>query len=112
MYEPREDSFLIEKYVKKLVSGNVLDVGTGGGILALAAKVKGCNVLAVDIDKESVEYCKKKGINSFVSDLFENVSGKFDWIVFNPPYLPEDPAEDEESKRIVDCGLRNYRCGM
>ena len=106
IYEPREDSFLLEKYVKELVSGKVLDVGTGSGIQALAALEKTKDVLAVDVNPEAVELCKKKGINVILSDLFENVEGKFDWIIFNPPYLPEDPREPEDSKLATTGGKK------
>ena len=51
IYEPREDSILLEKYVKQYAKGFVLDIGTSSGIQALAAskskKVK--EVLATDI---------------------------------------------------------------
>lgn len=90
VYEPREDSFLLAKYVRKYAKGKVLDVGTGSGIQAEAALEKTKEVLAVDIDKEAVEEVRKKGIDAKVSDLFENVEGKFDLIIFNPPYLPDD----------------------
>ncbi len=106
IYEPREDSFLLEKYVKKLVSGKVLDVGTGSGIQALAALQNTKEVLAVDISEEVVEFCKKKSINCIQSDLFENVEGKFDWIIFNPPYLPEDSREPEDSKLATTGGKK------
>jgi len=46
------------------------------------------DVEAVDINKEAVRLAKSKGVNAYVSDLFENVNGKFDLIIFNPPYLP------------------------
>ncbi|MEK6907221.1 MAG: Rossmann-like fold-containing protein, partial [Nanoarchaeota archaeon] len=62
------------------------------------------DVLAVDVDKDVVEFLKKKGINSKVSDLFSNVKGKFDLIIFNPPYLPNDELEDKESKKITTGG--------
>lgn len=114
IYEPREDSTMLEKYVRQYAKGNVLDMGTGSGIQAIAAaqspKVK--SVLATDIQKGVVEYCKKniksktrenqrfsghkksKGFFSEIkflqSDLFGNVKGKFDTIVFNPPYLPQE----------------------
>ena len=106
IYEPREDSFLLKKHVKKLVSGKVLDVGTGSGIQALAALENTKEVLAVDISEEVVEYCKKKNINVIQSDLFEKIEGKFDWIIFNPPYLPEDPREPEDSKLATTGGKK------
>ncbi|MDD5253758.1 MAG: methyltransferase [Candidatus Nanoarchaeia archaeon] len=101
IYEPREDSILIGKFVKEYSRGKVLDIGSGSGYLAEIALEKTKDVLAADINPEAVEHCKKKGINSIVSDLFSNIKGKFDLIIFNPPYLPEDPDEDEESKIIT-----------
>ena len=106
IYEPREDSFLLEKHVKKLVNGKILDVGTGSGIQALAALEKTKDVLAVDLNPRAVEFCKKKGINVILSDLFENVKGKFDWIIFNPPYLPEDSREPEDSRLATTGGKK------
>lgn len=97
IYYPREDSYLLEKHVKRLAVRNVLDMGTGTGIQALAAasnkKVK--KVLAVDINKESIAYCKEnskhKKIIYRISDLFAKVpKKKFDTIIFNPPYLPQE----------------------
>lgn len=106
IYEPREDSLLLAKYVKKYAKGKVLDLGCGSGILAEAALENTRDVLAADINQEAVDYCKKKGINAVKSDLFENISNKFDWIIFNPPYLPEDEREDEESRLITTGGKK------
>ena len=105
IYEPAEDSYLLEKWVKDLVSGKVLDMGTGSGIQALAAKGE---VLAVDVNPEAVAFVKSKGIEAIQSDLFENVEGKFDWIIFNPPYLPEDEREPEDSKLITTGGKEGH----
>jgi len=96
MYEPREDSLLLQEQVKKYAIGNVLDVGTGTGIQAITAakKRKVSRVVAVDISKDTIDFCKReiknRKIDFVVSDLFSNVKGKFDTIIFNPPYLPED----------------------
>lgn len=104
IYEPREDSFLLQKYVEQHASGKVLDMGTGSGIQALAAMKKTKDVLAVDIDEYSVHYARSRGINAIQSDLFENVEGKFDLIIFNPPYLPKDINEREDVSRLVSGG--------
>ena len=99
IYEPAEDSYLILEQVKEYVKPGmkVLDVGCGSGILSRAPKDLGADVLAVDISGECVEYVKKLGVNAIVSDLFENVEGKFDLIIFNPPYLPKDEREPADS---------------
>ncbi|MCK4327561.1 MAG: methyltransferase [Candidatus Diapherotrites archaeon] len=98
VYEPREDSLLLKQAVKRHAHGRVLDVGTGSGIQAKAALSKGLPTLACDIDPEAVAAAKAQGVNAIQSDLFEDITGRFDTIVFNPPYLPDaeprDPALD------------------
>lgn len=108
IYEPEEDSLILKKYVEKYAKGKVLDMGTGSGIQAETAKKKTTEVIAVDINPEAVDLVKKKGIKSFVSDLFSNVQEKFDLIIFNPPYLPEDEAEDIESQKITTGGKKGF----
>jgi len=108
IYEPREDSYLLAREVNRLASGKrVLDVGCGSGIQIEAAIKSGAEkVLGVDIDSESLDYCERKGLDVLRSDLFENVSGMFDLIVFNPPYLPEDKREDLESSKATSGGVK------
>lgn len=103
VYEPREDSFLLREFVYKHAKGRVLDMGTGSGIQAAAAA--GCKkvteVIAADIDPRAIEYAKKhqsskKNINYVLTDLFTKLNPKkyhhyFDTIIFNAPYLPNDP---------------------
>lgn len=91
---------LLQEQVKKYARRYVLDVGTGSGIQALTAAKKASvkKVLAVDINPEAVTIVKKeknKKVTARVSDLFSNVKGKFDTIIFNPPYLPEDEGIED-----------------
>lgn len=97
VYEPREDSTLLERYVREYAKGSVLDMGTGSGIQAITAahidKVK--SVLATDIQKSTIDFCKEnkknRKIKFIVSDLFKKLKHKkFDTIIFNPPYLPNE----------------------
>jgi release factor glutamine methyltransferase len=112
IYEPREDSFLIQKHINRFAKGKVLDMGTGSGILALEAAKYCDEVLAVDVNSEAVMCIKNKikkekikKIKVLQSDLFENVDGKFDLIIFNPPYLPNDT---DVKDMALDGGKKGY----
>jgi len=96
VYEPREDSLLLEKAVRKYAFGNVLDMGTGTGVQARAAKSKGFKVVACDIDPNALAAARNrsKGVAFIKSDLFSNIHGEFDTIIFNPPYLPDANPPD------------------
>jgi len=113
IYEPKEDSYLLEQYVKKYSRNkNVLDIGSGSGIQALAAlKAKAKLVTATDVDKESLAHLfslanSYSNIKIIKSNLFSSLpkKKKFDLIIFNPPYLPQDSREDKESQRATTGG--------
>ncbi|MFB6147795.1 MAG: HemK2/MTQ2 family protein methyltransferase [Candidatus Nanohaloarchaea archaeon] len=97
-YQPREDSLFLQEYLEEqeLAGKKVLDMGTGSGILAVTAAEKEADVTAADIDpgalEDAEELAEEKDVDvEFVeSDLFDNVEGKFDLVVFNPPYLQGD----------------------
>ncbi len=107
VYKPREDSYLLAKHVDALVHGDVLDMGTGSGIQAVTAARKTVvrTVTAVDVNpaalKASLIRAQSEGVQDKIiftqSDLFSNVRGKFNWILFNAPYLPSEGKNDEAS---------------
>lgn len=112
IYQPAEDSFLLEEEVKNYLKGvkdkneldeskfRVLDMGSGSGIQALAAigaGVKRRNIIAADIDKETIAELKKKRLPARKTNLFSNINKerKFNLIIFNPPYLPENKYDKQ-----------------
>lgn len=115
IYSPEEDSYLLEKVILKQIPEllrknknlKFLEIGIGSGIQLNAAKkagVKKENIFGVDINIDAVKHCQEQGFRCIKSDLFQFVDEKFDVIVFNPPYLPEDKMEDAESRKITTGG--------
>lgn len=122
IYEPAEDSYLLdkalEKYLNNLIGKDnnskdikILDMGTGFGIHALTCKKMNFkNILAADINPEAVKHLEKQKIKSIQTNLFSKIDkeDKFNIIIFNPPYLPEDKREPEDSRLITTAGERGY----
>jgi release factor glutamine methyltransferase len=125
IYEPAEDSYLISKTLKETTPNllkqnpdiNFLEIGSGSGILLETAKglgIKKSHIFSSDINPDAVEHCKKLGFNCIYSDLFGSFKGRlsegnrrcprFDLIVFNPPYLPENRKEPKSSKLATTGG--------
>ena len=77
----------------------VLEIGTGSGCIALsiAEAFSDIEVVATDISPDAVDVARlntkahglEKQVEIIESDLFENVSGVFDLIITNPPYVPD-----------------------
>ncbi len=120
IYSPEEDSYLMSENLKNEIP-NILDenpnikfleVGCGSGInlqTALESGIKKQNIFSCDLNQIAVQHCKKLGFNSVKSNLFNKISNKkFDLIIFNPPYLPEDKnySEPKESKVITTAGKK------
>lgn len=77
--------------------GGVVDVGTGSGVIALsiAAARLDAEVAAVDISREALSLARENAVRLGLadrvvfheSDLLAGVSGRFDLLVSNPPYI-------------------------
>lgn len=96
VYNPSDDSYMLLKVVDVARDGAFLEVGSGTGLIAIHAAKLGAKVTATDINPHAVELTRRNAsknklrVQALQSDLFENVSGYFDVIAFNPPYLPSD----------------------
>lgn len=105
VYEPAEDSFLLATYASSISGGKkILEMGCGTGIVSLAAAHAdaGNEVTGADINPAAVECAKgnaeqngMKNCKFIQSDLFASLpaASKFDFILFNPPYLPTTREE-------------------
>ncbi|WP_144756036.1 peptide chain release factor N(5)-glutamine methyltransferase [Bartonella saheliensis] len=110
--EPRPDTEtlvdlvlpLLKKYAEKSEKITLLDMGTGSGALAitLLKQVPQSYALAVDISEDALTTATKNAemagvINRFtplLSDWFDSVTGQFDLIISNPPYIPEKDIQN------------------
>ncbi len=120
IYEPAEDSYLLsetlEKEVPTLLEENselkVLEIGSGSGFqlkTLLHLGVKQENIFGCDINPDAILHCQNLGFNVIESDLFSKIDGKFDLIIFNPPYLPLEKNEDEESQLATTSGIKGSK---
>lgn len=98
VYEPAEDSFLFVDCMNVRLGSNVLDMGTGCGILGIIAAKRASWVLATDINPYAAHCAKRNAVLNgtdakmlfLQGDLFAPIASsvKFDLIIFNAPYLP------------------------
>ncbi len=95
VYFPAEDSYLLLRAALREVrpTDRVLEVGTGSGYVAAGLLGRAAAVVATDINPHAVECARARGVATVRTDLFAGLSGPFDLILFNPPYLPTLPEE-------------------
>ncbi|GBE20138.1 MAG TPA: methyltransferase domain-containing protein [Candidatus Pacearchaeota archaeon] len=118
IYPPSDDSYflsnILKKEIPKLLNKNknpgVLEVGCGSGVqLSTLKGLEVKSLLGLDINQAAVNHCRGLGFNCILSDLFSNIKKKFDLIIFNPPYLPEDKDEPKSSRLATTGGKEGSR---
>lgn len=115
---PRPDTeTLVEEVLK--VCGNhpsgslrILDLGTGSGAIAvvLALELPHAHIIATDLSpgaagvarRNAIRHGVEKRVSLLVGHLFTPLSGKFDIVVSNPPYIPAAAFEK------LPAGVRLY----
>ncbi|WP_236796765.1 methyltransferase [Amycolatopsis sp. GM8] len=104
----------------------VLDMGTGSGVNAILAASKSRDVVAVDINPHALEAARdnaeRNGVGDRItvlhSDVFGAVEGRFDLIVFDPPFrwfAPRDLFEaaiTDEDYRALQAFFRDARAHL
>ncbi len=96
VYEPSEDSFLLADAALSEIKGSerLLEVGCGSGIVAAVIKANTkAKIAGIDINPDAAKCTKENGIDAIRGDLLSCIKGKFDMIIFNPPYLPTSEEE-------------------
>lgn len=96
VYEPCEDSFLLAEAALSTIkiSDKVLEVGCGSGIICGVVKQNTkARINGIDINPHAVKCTRENGVDSIRGDLLSCIKGKFDVILFNPPYLPTGDEE-------------------
>lgn len=116
---------LIEKHMNNK-NINILEIGTGSGIIAITLKKlnKNYNITATDISKKAIKVAKKnaKTHNTTITfkktDLYKGINKTYDIIISNPPYIEENSqniekiVKDNEPKQALfggKDGLDYYR---
>jgi release factor glutamine methyltransferase len=100
MYAPSEDTFLLADCIRQYNGRRALEIGVGSGLLLDILEKNFAFVAGSDIDLRALQHCKQKKASS--ADLLlvccDAASafgiGKFDLIISNPPYLPNDEEEN------------------
>ncbi|GAA5819399.1 MAG: methyltransferase [Methanobrevibacter sp. CfCl-M3] len=115
VYEPSDDSYLLAENLIIKEGDEVLEIGTGSGIIAIKASILAKSVFATDINYDALKLAEKnirmneiENIELCFGNLFEPVKNKkFDLILFNPPYLPtnEDDIFEDNLNYAFDGGI-------
>jgi release factor glutamine methyltransferase len=118
-YAPSDDSWLLANALEKenFQGKKCLDMGCGSGIQTAALLLGGAeHVTCVDINSSAI-FVTQKMVQTYFphakveyveGNLFEHVKGKFDVMVFNPPYVPSDEMKwmevdgGKEGREVID----------
>ena len=91
---PRPETEYMTSLILKENKGRVLDLCAGSGAIGLALAKSGFDVTLADISVKAIKSINANAklnelhVNIVKSNMFDKITGKFDIIVSNPPYIP------------------------
>ena len=101
VFAPRSDAGVLLDAALPRLRGDVLDLCSGSGVLALSAVPHAASVLAVDMSRTAVGAIRvnallnRRRVEVRRGDLFAAVGPRrFDVILTNPPYVPTPPGAE------------------
>lgn len=106
------DAVLLGAWVSPNGSRNILDIGTGTGVIALMLAQKSkARILAIDIDKEATEQARLNAEQSIFRNIevanlsFQELAAtsqeQFDLIVTNPPYFTDSLKSQNQTRTVA-----------
>lgn len=101
VYRPGDDTLLLATAVHGEVrrGDRFLEVGCGAGYIGLVAARAGADVVCTDANPHAVALARHNArqnglaLEAVGADLLAGLSGPFDVVAFNPPYLPTAPDD-------------------
>lgn len=122
---PRPETEMLVELALECSPLRALDMCTGSGCIGITLSIEGnINVTCVDISEKALLVARKNheilggNVEFIKSNMFENINGKFDLIVSNPPYIPKEEIKtlhsDVQKEPIIaldggEDGLDFYR---
>ncbi len=96
VYPPSEDSILFIESLEISEGERILEIGCGSGVVSIHCAKNGGLVTSGDINPRAVDLTRRNSelngvsIDVHLTDVYTDIDGRFDTILFNLPYLPVD----------------------
>ncbi len=121
MYAPSDDTFLLADCIRQYNGRRVLEIGVGSGFLLDILEKNFGYVAGSDIDLQALQHCKQQQQKQNTTAASANILlvccdagsafglGKFDLILSNPPYLPNN---DNDNNNNLDLTVNGGPTGI
>lgn len=105
--------WVIENHLERNLQ--LLDIGTGTGCIpiSLAKKMNSVSVSAIDVSKDALQLAEENAFENKATIAFEQLdilktelTGRYDIIISNPPYIPE------ADKAAMTANVLDYEPGL